>query len=75
MSDTEIEKQEHSIADDHEADVQNGLTEAEATESDKFERRVLGMDEPDEEIENHDGPTFKRGRCTRCKRTSDYCEC
>ena len=36
---------EAMIAANHAADVQNGLTEAQAYESDAFERRVLGMDE------------------------------
>ena len=72
--DTETKKQEAIIAENHQADIQNGLSETEASESDAFERRVLGMDEP-EDVEDYSGPTFVRGRCTRCKRTSDYCEC
>ena len=36
--------QERAIAADHAADVANGLSEADADESDDFERRVLGLD-------------------------------
>jgi hypothetical protein len=68
-------EQEKIITENHRADVENGLTHAQASESDAFERRVMGMDEPDADIEDHSGPTFVRGRCTRCKRTSAYCEC
>lgn len=39
----EIEKE---IAACHAADLQNGLTEQQASESDAFERRVLGLPEP-----------------------------
>ena len=39
------ETPESIIAENHAADVQNGLTEAQASESDAFERRALGMDE------------------------------
>ena len=74
MKDIETKKLEASIAENHRADVANGLSETAASESDAFERRVLGMDEP-EEIEDYDGPEFVRGRCTRCKRTKDFCEC
>ena len=69
------ENLEAVIAENHRADVQNGLTETQASESDAFERRIMGMDDPNEENENHDGPTFKHGRCTRCKRTPEYCDC
>jgi hypothetical protein len=44
-TDIETQKQEAIIAANHAADVQNGLTETQASESDNFERRVLGMDE------------------------------
>jgi len=37
--------QEKIIAANHAADVENGMSEADADDSDAFERRVLGMDE------------------------------
>ena len=43
--DIETKKQEAIIAANHAADVENGLSEADADASDSFERRVLGMDE------------------------------
>jgi hypothetical protein len=67
--------EEKIIAENHRADLANGLSEAEASASDAFERRVLGLPDPDGDLEAHDGPVFRRGRCTRCKRTPDYCEC
>lgn len=72
---TETENQKAIIADNHKADVQNGLSEAQASESDAFERRVLGIPDDDPDLEDYSGPEFRNGRCTRCKRTSDYCEC
>lgn len=69
-----MNNEEKEIMECHRADVENGLTESEASESDAFERRVMGMDEP-EEIEDYSGPIFKRGKCTRCKRGKNYCEC
>ena len=37
--------EEKIIAENHAGDIANGLTEQQASESDAFERRVLGMDE------------------------------
>lgn len=37
--------EERIIAANHLADVENGMSEADADDSDAFERRVLGMDE------------------------------
>jgi hypothetical protein len=37
-------KQEQIIRENHDADVQNGLSHADASASDAFERRVLGID-------------------------------
>ena len=42
-----IIKQQTIIAANHDADIQVGLTETQASESDAFERRVLGMDDDD----------------------------
>ena len=70
-----IDENLRQIAENHKSDVQNGLSHAAASESDAFERRVLGIDEPEEEIETYHAPKFHGGRCTRCKRTADYCEC
>lgn len=39
------ENAEKIIAENHAGDMANGFTEAQANESDAFERRVLGMDE------------------------------
>ena len=38
-------KAENQIAENHSADVQNGLSESAASQSDAFERAVRGMDE------------------------------
>ena len=46
--DSEVERQEKIIASNHSADTQNGLTESQASESDAFERRVLGTPDGDE---------------------------
>ena len=40
-----VSAEERIIRANHDADVTNGLTEQEASESDAFERRVLGMDD------------------------------
>ena len=36
-------KQDNTIAENHRVDVENGLTETEANESDAFERHVIGI--------------------------------
>lgn len=46
---TEYERQANAIRDDHRADVENGMSEADASDSDAFERRVLGMDDEDDD--------------------------
>lgn len=69
------EIQNKIIAQNHAADVQNGLSEQQASESDAFERRVLGIESVEDDKEDHEGPIFRNGKCTRCRRSSDYCEC
>lgn len=63
------------IAECHRADVQNGMSEEQASESDDFSRRLLGMDEPEEVEDYTKEAKFVNGRCTRCNRTANYCEC
>ena len=69
-----ISSEEKIISQNHAADVAGGMSEQDASESDAFERRVLGIPD-DEPEEDHGSPDFVRGRCTRCKRTAAYCEC
>jgi hypothetical protein len=38
-------REERIIRANHEADVENGMSEADASDSDAFERRVLGLDQ------------------------------
>jgi len=45
----ERERQERIVHANHVADVENGLSEAEACESDAFERRVMGLEDDDVE--------------------------
>ena len=59
--DAETKKQEAIIAASHAADVQNGLTEAQASESDAFERRILGMGE-----DNHCGGRYGAAGYSGC---------
>lgn len=44
-----LSAEEREIEENHRADVENGLTEAEASESDAFERRALGIPDSHEE--------------------------
>lgn len=43
-----MKKQEKIITRNHVADVENGLSERAADESDAFERRVMGIEDPHE---------------------------